>query len=413
MAGKAAELGGQARVSDYLSVGLLSRLVPPSLVDEALTAHNRHSKRQRDLPAHAVAYYVMALSLYRGVNTEEVLRVVTEGMDYLGDAAIRREVGKSAISASRTRLGAEVMHYIADKALTPLAQPQAEGSFYRGLRVVSVDGTTLETADETSNREAFGVPGTQQGQTGYPQIRCVGLLENGTHALFGVALGGYKDSEVSLAHEAIQNLKPGMLCLADRGFSGYPLWQAASQTGAQLLWRIPKNRKLPILQRFKDGSYLSQISPAPATLKKMSGKTAPAITVRVIDYPLPGVADAEPVYRLITPLLDSERYPADELAALYPVRWSIETPFAEIKTTLKGADIVLRSKTPELVRQEFWGLLLAHHVVRKLMLEAALSRQRTPDMLSFKHSLTIIRRKLPASGAIPPRALPEGVGGVD
>lgn len=413
MAGKAAELRGQARVSDYLSVGLLSRLVPPSLVDEALTAHNRHSKRQRDLPAHAVAYYVMALSLYRGVNTEEVLRVVTEGMDYLGDAAIRRKVGKSAISASRTRLGAEVMYYIAEHALTPLAQPQTVGAFYRGLRVVSMDGTTLEVADETSNREAFGVPGTQQGQTGYPQIRCVGLLENGTHALFGVALGGYKDSEVSLAHQAIQNLKPGMLCLADRGFSGYPLWQAASQTGAQLLWRIPKNRKLPVLKRFKDGSYLSQISPAPATLKKMSDKTAPAITVRVIDYRLPGVADAEPVYRLITTLLDAEQYLADELAALYHVRWSIETTFAEIKTTLKGADIVLRSKTPELVRQEFWGLLLAHHVVRKLMLEAALSRQRTPDVLSFKHSLTLIRRKLPASGAIPPRALPEVVVSVD
>lgn len=402
MAGKAAGLAGSTRVSDYLSVGLLSRLVPPSLIDEALTAHDRHSKRQRDLPAHAVAYYVMALSLYRGVNTEEVLRVVTEGMDYLGDGSIRREVGKSGISASRTRLGADVMHYIAEQALTPLAQPQAAGSFYRGLRVVSVDGTTLEVADEAGNRETFGVPGTNKGQTGYPQIRCVGLLENGTHALFGVALGGYKDSEVSLAHKAIKNLKPGMLCLADRGFSGYPLWQAASQTGAQLLWRTLKNRKLPVLQRFKDGSYLSQISPAPATLKKMGDKTAPAITVRVIDYRLPGVANAEPVYRLITTLLDCDQYPADELAALYHERWSIETTFAEIKTTLKGADIVLRSKTPELVRQEFWGLLLAHHVVRKLMLEAALSRQRAPDEFSFKHSLSIVRRKLPASGAISP-----------
>ena len=413
MAGKAAELGGRARISDYLSVGLLSRLVPPSLVDEALTAHGRHSKRQRDLPAHAVAYYVMALSLYRGVNTEEVLRVVTEGMDYLGDSAIRREVGKSGISASRTRLGAEVMHYIAEQALVPLAQPQAEGSFYRGLRIVSVDGTTLEVADEACNRETFGLPGTNKGQTGYPQIRCVGLLENGTHAFFGVSLGGYKDSEVSLAHKTIQHLKPSMLCLADRGFSGYPLWQTASQTGAQLLWRIIKNRKLPVLQRFTDGSYLSQISPARATLKKMTDKTAPAITVRVIDYHLPGVANAESVYRLITTLLDSDQYPADELAALYHERWSIETTFAEIKTTLKGADIVLRSKTPELVRQEFWGLLLAHHVVRKLMLEAALSRQRAPDELSFKHSLSIIRRKLPASGAIPPKALPKVVVGVD
>lgn len=413
MAGKAAALTGQVRISDYLSVGLLSRLVPPSLVDEALTAHHRHSKRQRDLPAHAVAYYVMALSLYRGVNTEEVLRVVTEGMDYLGDAAIRREVGKSAISAARTRLGADVMHYLAEQALTPLAQPQSAGSFYHNLRIVSIDGTTLDVADEAGNREAFGVPGTGQGQTGYPQIRCVGLLENGTHALFGVALGGYNDSEVSLAHRAIKHLKPDMVCLADRGFSGYPLWQAARQTGAQLLWRIIKNRKLPVIERFSDGSYLSQISPAAATLKTMSDQTAPAITVRVIDYRLPGVNDAEPVYRLITTLLDAERYPAVELAALYHERWSIETTFAEIKTTLKGADIVLRSKTPELVRQEFWGLLLAHHVVRKLMLEAALSRQRTPDTLSFKHSLTLIRRKLPASGAIPPRGLPDVVVGVD
>ncbi|MGH9565437.1 MAG: IS4 family transposase [Candidatus Angelobacter sp.] len=413
MAGKAAQLRGQVRVSDYLSVGLLSCLVPPSLVDAALRAHNRHSKRQRDLPAHAVAYYVMALSLYRGVNTEEVLRVVTEGMDYLGDAAIRRKVGKSAISASRTRLGAQVMHTLAEQALTPLAHPQTAEAFYRGLRVVSVDGTMLEVADETGNRAAFGVPGTQQGQTGYPQIRCVGLLENGTHALFGVALGGYRDSEVSLAHKAIQNLKPGMLCLADRGFCGYPLWQTAGQTGAQLLWRIPRNRKLPALQRFKDGSYLSQISPSPATLKKMGDKTAPALTVRVIDYRLPGVANAEPVYRLMTTLLDAKRYPADELAALYHGRWRIETTFAEIKTTLKGADIVLRSKTPELVRQEFWGLLLAHHAVRKLMWEAALSRRRMPDALSFKHSLTLIRRKLPASGAIPPGALPEVVASVD
>lgn len=265
-----------------------------------------------------------------------------------------------------------------------------------------MDGTTLEVAAEAGNREEFGVPGTQQGQTGYPQIRCVGLLENGTHALFGITLGGYKDSEVSLAHQTIKNLQPDMLCLADRGFSGYPLWHAASQTGAQLLWRVAKNRKLPVLRRFEDGSYLSQISPAPATLNKMYDKTAPAITVRVIDYCLPGLADAEPVYRLITTLLDSEKYPADELAALYHRRWGIETTFAEMKTTLKGADIVLRSKTPELVRQEFWGLLLAHHAVRKLMLEAALSRQRTPDKLSFKNSLSVIRRKLPASGAISP-----------
>lgn len=409
MSGKAMELGGPIRIADYLSLGLLARLVPPSLADQALTEHGRHSQRQRDLPAHAVAYYVMALSLYRGINTEEVLRVVTEGMEYLGANAVRREVGKSAISAARTRLGAEVMQTIARHALTPLATEQTPGAFYRGLHLISLDGSGLEIADEAANREAFGLPGTQQGRTGYPQLRFVGLLENGTHVLFGVALGGYKDAEVTLAHEAIRHLKPGMLCLADRGFSGYPLWAAASRTGAQLLWRITKDRVLPVLERLSDGSYLSQIEPAPLTRKKMGAQDVGPLTVRIIDYRLPGIPDAEPIYRLMTTLLDPAAAPAQELAVLYQARWTIETTFAEIKTTLKGADVVLRSKTPALVRQEFWGLLLAHHVVRKLILEAALVHERPPDALSFKHSLNLMRRKLPASGALPPRAVPEVV----
>lgn len=409
MSGKALELGGPIRIADYLSLGLLARLVPPSLVDQALTEHGKHSRRQRDLPAHAVAYYVMALSLYRGINTEEVLRVVTEGMEYLGANAIRREVGKSAISAARSRLGAEVMQTIAGQALTPLATEQTPGAFYRGLHLVSLDGSGLEVADEAANREAFGLPGTQQGRTGYPQLRFVGLLENGTHVLFGVALGGYKDAEVSLAHEAIQHLKPGMLCLADRGFSGYPLWAAASRTGAQLLWRITKDRVLPVRERLSDGSYLSQIEPAPLTRKKMGAQDVGPLTVRIIDYRLPGIPDAEPIYRLMTTMLDPVAAPAQELAVLYQARWTIETTFAEIKTTLKGADVVLRSKTPALVRQEFWGLLLAHHVVRKLMLEAALVHERPPDALSFKHSLNLMRRKLSISGALPPRAVPEVV----
>jgi len=126
----------------------------------------------------------------------------------------------------------------------------------------------------------------------------------------------------------------------------------------------------------------------------------------VIEYRLPGLPDAQPIYRLISTLLDWTAAPAQELAALYQSRWTIETTFAEMKTTLKGADVILRSKTPELVRQEFWGLLLAHHVVRKLMLQASLAQQRPPDKLSFKHSLALMRRKLPTSGALPPRAVP-------
>lgn len=401
MAGKPALLQAGVRLADYLSTGLLARVCTPEVVEAALAATGRHSKRQRDLPAHAVTYYVMALSLYRGVNSQEVLRVVTEGMQVLGDNAIRRNVGKSGISAARTRLGWKVMAHLAGQVLQPLADTHTRGAFFGRYRLVSLDGSTLEVADESANAETFGYPGTQQGRTGYPQIRFTALVENGTHVLFGVACGGYKDSEMSLARLCVAHLKPDMLCMADRGLAGFPLWQAARATGAQLLWRIPKNRKLPVVKRLSDGSYLSMIEPAPATKKTMTGRTEP-IMVRVIDYPLPGAPGAEPIYRLMTTLLDDKEASAQALATLYHERWTIETTFAELKTTLKGADLVLRSKTPDLVRQEFYGLLLAHYAIRKLMWEAALTRDEPPERLSFKQAVNTVRRKLPAYGAIPP-----------
>ncbi|RJS90878.1 IS4 family transposase, partial [Salinisphaera sp. Q1T1-3] len=405
MAGKASTLGGPIRMADYLSIGLLSRLVSPALVDEALRLHGRQSQRRRDLPAHAVAYYVMAMSLYRHVNMQEVLRIVTEGMDFLGDQAIRRNVGKSGISAARTRLGSDVMATLAAQCLQPQAQPTQTHAFFRNWRLVSLDGSTMEVADQPANRQAFGAPGTQQGRTGYPQLRFTALLEFGTQCLFGVTLGGYADSEHSLARQSLSALRPGMLCVADRGFSGFPMWQAACETGADLLWRIPHNRKLPVIEKLADGSYLSQMKPAPATKAKMGDASIEALTVRVIDYRLPEAKDAEPIYRLITTILDPDAASAEELAVLYQTRWRIETAFAEIKTTLKGADVVLRSLTPELVRQEFWGLLLAHHAIRRLMLEAALARDVPPDRQSFQHTVSIVRRKLPASGAVPPSAV--------
>jgi len=404
MAGKPATLPAGIRLADYLSTGLIARICPPDEVAQALQATGRHSIRQRDLPAHAVTYYVMALSLYRGVNCQEVLRVVTEGMHVLGDDAIRRKVGKSGISAARTRLGWRVMSHLAERILTPLADVHTKDAFFGRYRLVSLDGSPLEVADEVANAKAFGYPGTQQGRTGYPQLRFTALLENGTHVLFGVALGGFKDSEMSLAHQSVAHLKPGMRCLADRGLAGFPLWRDAKATGAQLLWRIPKNRKLPAIKHLADGSYLAMIAPAPATQKTMTGRAKP-IMVRVIDYQLPGVPDAEPVYRLITTLLDEHEVTAEALASLFHQRWTIETTFAELKTNLKGADLVLRSKTPDLVRQEFYGLLLAHYAIRKLMWEAALTRDEPPERLSFKQAVCTVRRKLPAYGAISPSAV--------
>jgi hypothetical protein len=189
-----------------------------------------------------------------------------------------------------------------------------------------------------------------------------------------------------------------MLCLADRNFFGFALWEQAQATGADLLWRVKKNMRLACEKRFPDGSYLSRIFPSERDWRHKSN----GIVVRVIDYRLEGVADAEPLYRLVTTILDQEKAPAAELAALYHERWEIETALDELKTHLRGSKIVLRSKTPDLVRQEFYGLMMAHFAVRGLMHEAALKADEDPDRLSYTHAVRVVRRKLPAYNAIPP-----------
>jgi hypothetical protein len=258
----------------------------------------------------------------------------------------------------------------------------------------------MDVADEEANDKAFGRPGSSRGSSAYPQFRFVSLVESGTHVLFGTRMSPYLTGENTLAKEVLGALDSGMLCLADRGFFGYEMWRQALATKAQLLWRIKKNAVLPCDKRLSDGSYLSRIYPSEKDKRNQTN----AIRLRVIEYRLEGVADAEPIYRLVTSMLDTEQGPAQELAALYHERWEIETALDELKTHLRGARIVLRSKTPDLVRQEFYGLLMAHFAVRALMHEAALSANEDPDRLSFIHAVRVVRRKLAAFNAIPPCA---------
>jgi len=257
----------------------------------------------------------------------------------------------------------------------------------------------MDVADTAPNRECFGRPGASRGQAAFPQIRLVSLVECGTHILFGARMGGYGTGEITLAREVVKHLAPGFLCLADRNFFGFQLWQTARLTGADLLWRVKKNLVLPCEKRLEDGSYLSRIYPS---VKDRRNQTN-GVTVRVIEYTLQGIAGAEEVYRLVTTILDPEKGPARELAALYGERWEIETALDELKTHLRGARIVLRSKSPDLVRQEFFGLLMAHFAIRGLMHEAAIKETLDPDRLSFIHAVRVVRRKIPHYVAIPPR----------
>lgn len=399
MARTIAALPPGTRITDYISLGVITKTFPMKTVRGILAATEKASVRQRDLPAHVVVYYVIALALYMQASYREVLRCLMEGIQWLLDpSAAVKVAGKSGISQARTRLGWEPLHQLHDAVVKPIAIRATRGAWYRGWRLVSLDGSTLDVADEEVNAAAFGRPGSSRGSSAYPQIRFVSLVESGTHVLFASQMADYGTGEIPLAKAVLPGLREGMLCLADRQFFGFALWQAARAGGADLLWRVKKNMRLACEKRLPDGSYLSRIFPSERDWRHKTN----GVRVRVIDYRLEGIADAEPLYRLVTTLLDHAKTPAKELAALYHERWEIETALDELKTHLRGAKIVLRSKTPELVRQEFYGLMMAHFAIRSLMHEAAVNADEDPDRLSFIHAVRVIRRKLPTYGAIPP-----------
>ena len=389
MARTVAELPKGSRITDYISIGVVARTFPMEKVREVLEKTGRMSRRERELPANVVVYYVLALALFMQVSYREVLRCLLEGIEWLSAPGSRFKVtGKSGISQARTRLGAEPVKELHDAVVKPIADKETKGAWYRRWRLVSLDGSTMETADNRENASAFGRPGASRGDSAYPQIRFVSLVENGTHILFGTRLNGCRTSEATLAREVIPHLEAGMLCLADRYFFGFELWQKASGTGADLLWRVRRNALLPRLKSLPDGSYLSRIYHY-----RQKHRAGDGIEVRVIEYILEE-SDSHEIYRLVTTILDPEAAPAKELAALYCERWEIENALDELKTHLRGSRIQLRSKTPDLVVQEFYGLMMTHFAIRGLMHEAAIKGDVDPDKLSFIHTVRVVRRRL-------------------
>jgi len=402
MARTKAVLGTGARLADYLSASLMARVVPPESVHAALDGCGCNSQRIRAFPAVAGVYYVMALSLYPEAAYEAVFSAVSQGLAWDAGAPQPAGVKRSAISSLRLRIGAQPLAELVRRCCVPLADAAIHPSaFYRGLRLVGIDGSSFELADEADNAQAFGRPGARQGPAGYPQARCVVLAECATHAILAANLGPYRSGEWALCGPLLEALGPGMLCLADRGFNGFEHWEQAAATGAQLLWRCASTRDLPVQQLLADGSYLSTIGPNGVNRAEARAR---AMTVRVIDYRLPKLPDAEPHYRLITTLLDPQAAPAMELAELYHRRWEMEAIYDELKTHLRQGRRVLRSKTAELVRQEFYGWVLMHYTVRWLLHQGA-ARHRIPlEDLSFSGHLQLIRREQPRCGAFPPNA---------
>ncbi len=342
----------------------------------------------------------MALSLYPHAAYEDVFAAVAQGLASMHGGKSVKTVVKSAISTARARLGSAPLKSLHARACPPLAKLKAQPhAFYTGLRLVALDGSFFDLPDEPLNVLRYGRHGAAGGRGAYPQARCVLLAECATHAIVDANLGASTQSESDLASGILARLKPDMLCLADRGFSGYPNWLKASTSGAQLLWRCKTNGQHPIDRTLPDGSYLTTLHPDQKSRRQGVG----AIQVRIIEYELPDQSGAQERYRLMTTLLDPQRAPALELAALYRERWEIESVLDELKTHVHERRRTLRSKTPHGIEQEFYGWLLMHYATCWLMHESASAHRLEQRRLSFTGALQLVRREQPHSGAFPPR----------
>lgn len=381
------------RLSDHISIGVLTRVFSSELVDRVVVESGRVEQRHRLLPARVVVYYVLAMALFADSSYEEVMRALVEGLAWESGWRQAWEIpAKGSIFKARSRLGPEPLQLLFEAVAGPMAGERTAGAFYREWRLISLDGTCLDVADTPANEQEFGRPGTGRGQGvgAFPQLRLVALSETGTHAICAAAMGPLSSSENALADELLGGLQSGMLCLADRGFYSFGRWQNARQAGAQLLWRVKANMVLPREQQLPDGSYLTRIyANQPDQRAHRDGEQ-----VRVVEYQIDDGARSDPDqrYRLLSTILEPEQAPAAELGALYHERWELESTLDELKVHQRGPRVVLRSKSPDGVYQEAYGYLCTHYAIRRLMHDAALTADLDPDRLSFTRSLRAARR---------------------
>jgi Insertion element 4 transposase N-terminal/Transposase DDE domain len=397
-------------------IGVLTYVIPPELVDEAVSDGLAWEMRLRALPARFTAYFVLGLCLFSDAPYQQVARQVTAGLEALLAAAGWSCPSTTALSAARARLGEEPLRSLFRRLCTALSPGTAPWSHVCGLLAVAWDGTSLATADTPANAAAFGAPGSPAGPAG-PHLRLVALLACGTRALLDAAIGPYTGKgagEPALAGQLPGSLRPGMLLLADRNFYSWKLWHDAAATGAGLLWRVKSCTRLAPLRQLPDGSWLARVNDPRAVQarlrkncdrrrygSKLGPDTSPlpgGTTVRVIEYYLAVTADDGTTrterYRLITTLLDWRGFPAAELAAAYSRRWAIETGYLEAKARLRGPGRTLRGRTPALARQEARALLATYQALRTLIARAAASGGTDPGRISFTTALHAARRTI-------------------
>ena len=386
------------RLSDLVSVGVLCRVFPPDVVDEVIALCGRREQRHRSLPARTMAYFAIGMALHSDGSYEDVMALMTDGLAWVDGGNPVKLPSKSAIFQARERLGAEPLKVLFDRVARPLAVESTPGAWLAGRRLVAIDGTTLDVADTDANDEFFGRPGVSKGErSAFPQARVVALTECSTHAIFDAEIGPYTTSELAMSKVLVDRLDAGMVLLADRGFTGFELWQQAVAAGADLIWRAKSNVKPRRIETLDDGSWLAEMR------RKNSELDTEHIVIRVVEYSIDDGRGTEMgPFRLFTTLLDPTEVSAVELADSYRQRWEIESAFDELKTHQRGSKVVLRSKSPALVAQEIWGHLCCHFAIRTLMFEAAHDGGVDPDRVSFTAALNISRRTLSSARGFSP-----------
>ncbi len=359
-------------------------------LDTALKATGKMTVRRRAMPAPIVVWLVVGMALFRNLSIAEVVRHL--GLSGLGGQELGRgRVAKSSISEARDRLGEEPMAWLFAETGKQWAAATAEENRWQGLSLYATDGTTLRVQDTEENRQAFCLPGSGRGQSGYPQVRVVALMAVRSHVLAAAAMGpccGKQTGEQSLARELWGLVPDHSVTIADKGFLDYGQLHALQISGSERHWlvRAKKNLRWETVRELGAGDYLVQVKTS-STSRRGFPELPREFQCRAICYQ---ADNGEPQW-LLTSLLDDERYPALEIAQLYHERWEIELGYDEIKTHMLERQEALRSKRPVKVRQEIWGILLAYNLVRMKMATVAAKLDLPSTRLSFTHTLRLVR----------------------
>ena len=401
------------RLADRIGIGVLAKVFPPELVDRVVDEAGVRERRTRTLPSRVVVYYLLAMVLFFQSGYGEVRDKLVAGLDWARQFRVRLAAGMqpspAAVTYARQRLGWQVMAALMEAVAGPLAGEEQERAFVAGMRLVAVDGMCLDLPDTPENGAEFGYPGNDAGRGPFPQIRVVGLGECGTRAVLGAATSPLATGEQPLTRQLLGRLSPGDLLAADRNFLSHGLLAEMLAAGVHVLWRAKSDVDLPVLEVLPDGTWLSRIAD-PAASRRMrrkgaAGKDIPGITVRVIEYSVASEDGSETseTFTLVTDLIDPALLTPGQAAGAYASRWQLETCFDELETSIRGgAAVVLRSKSPPMIRQEIYAMLCCYQAIRTLISQAADDAGLDPARISFTRARDGIRSRISDSGCFSP-----------